>query len=455
MTTFRVVKDRQNPYVMLNKGFLENPDLSAKAKGILAYMLSRPDNWIFYLGQLAQVFRDGRDSLRSGIRELIDHGYFRRCLVRNKRGEVTGIETQVYEYPREIPEHEILPPQGFYPESDFPISGNPATEDPTVINNEFQSIKEINNYSPLTPLKISEAVEKTRGREDENFEAQEPKPTSQSKRTGLKAVTGFLAKKAKATLKDKNSAAAPPPVENPNVQIAVDGWLKNEVFIHWWANSVARTPFGANELVLTPLAFVNQMICKYPKVAEKQYYAFQVEMSRRVSVYNQRVLGGISISPAEHEEIATIAPYSDVPIAKPTQAFAPGAVQVLAPGENAPKADQALKSAAPLATPPKPATNGSAYEVKASHTTAQDLIPSKPPEWLAEQLKQLINKSGMPRVDKQQNAAQPTDPLEKYKAWMQDPILRREAIKWAVKRNDLVLMRDGNGEIYDFEWIDF
>ena len=36
---FRVQKDRENPYVIMNKSFFQDDKLSAKAKGILGYIL--------------------------------------------------------------------------------------------------------------------------------------------------------------------------------------------------------------------------------------------------------------------------------------------------------------------------------------------------------------------------------------------------------------------------------
>ena len=39
------VQKRPSSFVMMDKSFLEDTRLSYKAKGILAYLLSKPDNW--------------------------------------------------------------------------------------------------------------------------------------------------------------------------------------------------------------------------------------------------------------------------------------------------------------------------------------------------------------------------------------------------------------------------
>ena len=46
LSTFRIKKNKENPYVMLHKHFLTDKNLSWRDKGILAYLLSKPDDWI-------------------------------------------------------------------------------------------------------------------------------------------------------------------------------------------------------------------------------------------------------------------------------------------------------------------------------------------------------------------------------------------------------------------------
>lgn len=101
MSIIRVCKNKENPYVMLNKGFLRDPALSAKAKGILAYMLSLPDDWQIYVDELANHFKDGRDSIRSGVKELRAAGYITRSekRLRDKQGKLKAFEYCVYETP--------------------------------------------------------------------------------------------------------------------------------------------------------------------------------------------------------------------------------------------------------------------------------------------------------------------------------------------------------------------
>lgn len=69
-TIFRVEKNKDNPFVMIDRRPIENPKLSWKAKGILAYLLSRPDNWVVRLGDLVKRSPDGAHAVRQAIKEL-------------------------------------------------------------------------------------------------------------------------------------------------------------------------------------------------------------------------------------------------------------------------------------------------------------------------------------------------------------------------------------------------
>lgn len=97
MSVFRIRKDKENPYVMVNKSFIYDNRLSAKAKGILLYLLSRPDDWQVYENEIIKNFSDGRDSIRSGIKELIKFGYVKRFQRRDEKGKMNGYEYEVYE----------------------------------------------------------------------------------------------------------------------------------------------------------------------------------------------------------------------------------------------------------------------------------------------------------------------------------------------------------------------
>lgn len=69
------IEKRDNPYVQMDVRFLNDDRLTAKAKGILAYLLSKPANWEVRIKDLENKFSDGACALRSGIKELESFGY--------------------------------------------------------------------------------------------------------------------------------------------------------------------------------------------------------------------------------------------------------------------------------------------------------------------------------------------------------------------------------------------
>lgn len=96
---FRIRKNSDNPYVMVNKGFIYDSNLSAKAKGILLYLLSRPDDWQVHEWEMLEHFSDGRDSIRAGVKELINSKYLQRSQNRTQEGKFTSMHYDVFESP--------------------------------------------------------------------------------------------------------------------------------------------------------------------------------------------------------------------------------------------------------------------------------------------------------------------------------------------------------------------
>ncbi|MDM5239076.1 DnaD domain protein [Bacillus cereus] len=140
MGIFRVKKD--NNYSVINNTGLKDKSLSWKAKGILAYALTLPDDWTFHISELAQHAKDGEDSLRTGISELKKAGYVKRYPVRDeKTKKITSWETEIYESPhREKPLVEK------------PHMENLEVEKPLVENPTLLSTNELSTKIPSTNL---------------------------------------------------------------------------------------------------------------------------------------------------------------------------------------------------------------------------------------------------------------------------------------------------------------
>lgn len=94
----RVQKNKDNPYLMLNKECINDDRLSWAAKGLHTYLLGLPDNWKIYVSELIKHTSSGETNTRSAIKELLTYGYMERFQYRCKGVVVSG-EYVVHETP--------------------------------------------------------------------------------------------------------------------------------------------------------------------------------------------------------------------------------------------------------------------------------------------------------------------------------------------------------------------
>ncbi|MFE8919334.1 conserved phage C-terminal domain-containing protein [Staphylococcus pasteuri] len=99
MGIIRIEKTSGN-YFIASKDYVEDETLSWKAKGLMSYLFSKPDDWKIYQSQLEKISTDGRISVRSIINELIEKGYMTRIPSRKDNGDFNGYEYTLHEKPR-------------------------------------------------------------------------------------------------------------------------------------------------------------------------------------------------------------------------------------------------------------------------------------------------------------------------------------------------------------------
>ncbi len=77
---------RQNiPFTQVANEVLNDKTLSAKAKGLYAYLYSKPEGWNFSMHRIINDMADGRDSIANGLKELEDNKYLVRERLSNGR----------------------------------------------------------------------------------------------------------------------------------------------------------------------------------------------------------------------------------------------------------------------------------------------------------------------------------------------------------------------------------
>lgn len=109
---------RRDRWVVIDNETIRDDRLSWKARGLLAYLLSMPDNWTARIEDLAQRGPDGKEAVRTGLVELEATGY----LVRSKERRSDG----TYEHFATVHERPVCP------ESDSPTLDLPTSENRTV-----------------------------------------------------------------------------------------------------------------------------------------------------------------------------------------------------------------------------------------------------------------------------------------------------------------------------------
>ena len=72
MTVFRVEKTKD--FTVMSNHHLRNKILSLKAKGLLSLMLSLPEDWDYTTKGLAQICKEGVDSISTALKELEKQG---------------------------------------------------------------------------------------------------------------------------------------------------------------------------------------------------------------------------------------------------------------------------------------------------------------------------------------------------------------------------------------------
>jgi hypothetical protein len=138
---YRAKKDASNPYKAMRRATFEDNRLSWEARGLLGYLLVKPDDWRISVTNLINESPGGRDRVYRILNELIEFGYIKRIEVRTK-GKISGYDYLVYEEPcEEKPQQAELIAVEPLPEK--PYTALPLTEKADHTNKEvLQSKKE-------------------------------------------------------------------------------------------------------------------------------------------------------------------------------------------------------------------------------------------------------------------------------------------------------------------------
>ena len=144
---------RDSNFTMISNVGLKDNRLSFKAKGLLSYMLSLPDDWIFYESEIVNHATDGKQSVRTGMKELEKFGYLVKEQKRNSKGKFAKIDWVVSDEPING-DTTTFQPSTTFPSTDNPSTDKRATDNRTLLStNELSTNKQSTDKDTTSPKK--------------------------------------------------------------------------------------------------------------------------------------------------------------------------------------------------------------------------------------------------------------------------------------------------------------
>ena len=139
MAVFRV--ERTRDYTVMSNHHLKNKDLTLKAKGLLSFMLSLPEDWNYTTRGLAAICKEGVESIGNALKELENAGYIIRNRLRDEKGRITDTEYVIYEQPQISTSDK---PDTENPGTENPYTGNPDMDKPDMDEPDTEKSSQIN-----------------------------------------------------------------------------------------------------------------------------------------------------------------------------------------------------------------------------------------------------------------------------------------------------------------------
>lgn len=121
----RVKKIKIKGFTIIDNDIINDPRMHLKALGLFAYMWSKPDDWQFYISEIATHFKDGESAVSSAMKELMELGYLKRTQNR-KDGKFSTYDYVLQEIPK--PKNHSSVPKSDLPKPEKPKSEKPIPE---------------------------------------------------------------------------------------------------------------------------------------------------------------------------------------------------------------------------------------------------------------------------------------------------------------------------------------
>jgi hypothetical protein len=127
---------RRHRFVIVDQRAVEDTRLSWAARGLLGYLLSRPDDWKVLVKDLQRRGDLGRDAVYKLLKELRAAGYLSFEQARDRQGRIRGGTYYVHETPAS--------PHPDLPDTVRPDTAKPDTAEPGPVKPEALLKTELN-----------------------------------------------------------------------------------------------------------------------------------------------------------------------------------------------------------------------------------------------------------------------------------------------------------------------
>ena len=129
--------DHKELYVIITNDVLRDKKLSLAARGLLGFMLTFSDDWIFNIENLKEQTGATTYEIRSTLAELKSAGYVTITQTKTKHGKFSSCSYEVYEVPCvELPHTEK--PHTEKPRAELPHADSPHAENRTLKNTNIK-----------------------------------------------------------------------------------------------------------------------------------------------------------------------------------------------------------------------------------------------------------------------------------------------------------------------------
>lgn len=149
--------DKTDNYTIISNYPFRDKRLSFRALGLLAQILSLPDDWEFSAQGLAKIHKDKAAAVYSMLKELETAGYLTKQRVRNSKGQYTTTEYVIHEKPI-LKKPLAESPYMEKPHMAKPSCGNPSVENQAQLNTNNNKINNNNKKKESTTISYDEIL---------------------------------------------------------------------------------------------------------------------------------------------------------------------------------------------------------------------------------------------------------------------------------------------------------